>query len=64
MPLIQINMMEGPDNESTRALLQAVHDAVVAWGAPAEVVRVWCNTYPPTDYMSAGVLAADKYRAS
>jgi len=34
-----------------------VHDSI---GAPLETIRVWVQEFSPTEYMAAGVLAADR----
>jgi len=61
MPLIEIHLLEGRTDEQKRALLQAVTDAVQSSiGASVESIRVWINEFSRTEYMAAGVLAADK----
>ena len=61
MPLIEIHLLEGRTDEQKRALLQAVTDAVqTSVGASLESIRVWINEFSRTEYMAAGVLAADK----
>lgn len=61
MPLVEIRLLEGRTNEQKKALLSAVtaavHDSI---GAPLESIRVWIQEFAPTEYMAAGVLAADK----
>ncbi len=61
MPLIEIHLLTGRTDEQKKALLgavtAAVHDSI---GAPLETIRVWLEEFPPTAYMTAGVLAADK----
>jgi 4-oxalocrotonate tautomerase len=64
MPLIEIHLLEGRTNEQKKALLsavtQAVHESI---GAPRESIRVWVQEFAPTEYMVAGVLAADRHGA-
>lgn len=61
MPLIEIHLLEGRTDEQKRALLQAVTDAVqTSVGASLESIRVWISEFSRTEYMAAGVLAADK----
>lgn len=63
MPLIEIHLLEGRTDDQKRALLRAVTEAVqTSIGAPLETIRVWIEEFPPTAYMAAGVLAADKKR--
>jgi 4-oxalocrotonate tautomerase len=61
MPLIAIHLLEGRTDEQKKALLSAVtaavHDSI---GAPLETIRVWVQEFAPTEYMAAGVLAADR----
>jgi 4-oxalocrotonate tautomerase len=61
MPLIEIRLLEGRTDEQKKALLSAVtaavHDSI---GAPLESIRVWIQEFAPTEYMAAGVLAADR----
>ena len=61
MPLIEIHLLEGRTDEQKRALLQAVTAAVqTSVGASLESIRVWISEFSRTEYMAAGVLAADK----
>lgn len=61
MPLIEIHLLEGRTDEQKKALLTAVTNTVhETIGAPLEAIRVWIQEFPPTEYMAAGVLAADK----
>ena len=61
MPLIEIHLLEGRTDEQKRALLHAVTDAVqTSVGASLESIRVWIHEFSRTEYMAAGVLAADK----
>jgi 4-oxalocrotonate tautomerase len=61
MPLVEIRLLEGRTDEQKKTLLSAVtaavHDSI---GAPLESIRVWIQEFSPTEYMAAGVLAADK----
>jgi 4-oxalocrotonate tautomerase len=61
MPLVEIRLLEGRTDEQKQSLLSAVtaavHDSI---GAPLESIRVWIQEFSPTEYMAAGVLAADK----
>ncbi len=61
MPLVEIHLLEGRTNEQKKALLSAVTGAVhESIGAPLETIRVWVQEFSPTEYMAAGVLAAEK----
>jgi 4-oxalocrotonate tautomerase len=61
MPLIAIHMLEGRTDDQKKALLTSVTKAVQeSIGAPLESIRVWVQEFSPTEYMAAGVLAADK----
>ncbi len=61
MPLVEIHLLEGRTDAQKKALLGAVTRAVQeSVGAPLETIRVWIAEFPPTDYMIAGVLAADR----
>lgn len=61
MPLIEIHLLAGRTDAQKKALLAAVTEAVQrSIGAPLETIRVWIEEFPPTEYMSAGVLAADR----
>ncbi len=61
MPLVEIHLLEGRTNEQKKALLSAVTEAVhESIGAPLESIRVWVQEFSPTEYMAAGVLAAEK----
>jgi len=61
MPLIEIHLLMGRTDEQKKALLAAVTTAVhESIGAPLETIRVWLQEFPPTAYMAAGLLAADK----
>jgi len=63
MPLIQIHMLEGRDDVRKKALLEAVTAAVQqSIGAPLETIRVWIHEFSPSEYMAAGVLAAERPR--
>jgi 4-oxalocrotonate tautomerase len=63
MPLIEIHLLEGRTDEQKKALLasvtRAVHESV---GAPLESIRVWIQEFSSKEYMTAGVLAADRER--
>ena len=61
MPLIEVHLLEGRTDEQKRALLDAVTRAVhESIGASMESIRVWIQEFSRTEYMAAGVLAADK----
>jgi 4-oxalocrotonate tautomerase len=61
MPLIQINMAKGRNDDQKRALLTAVTEAVhSSIGAPVASIRVWIAEFEPTEYMAAGELLADR----
>lgn len=61
MPLIAIHLVAGRTDEQKKALLGAVTRAVQeSVGAPLETIRVWIEEFSATEYMIAGVLAADR----
>jgi 4-oxalocrotonate tautomerase len=61
MPLIEIHLLEGRTDEQKKGLLEAVTRAVQdSLGAPLETIRVWVQEMSPKEFMSAGVLAADR----
>ena len=61
MPLIEVHLLEGRSDAQKKALLSAITGAVhESIGAPLETIRVWIEEFPPTEYMAAGVLAADR----
>ncbi len=61
MPLVEIHLLEGRTDDQKKALLSAVTLAVhESIGAPIESIRVWVQEFAPTEYMAAGVLAADR----
>lgn len=65
MPLIQVNMAAGRTDEQKRALLAAITEAVQSSiGAPLASIRVWISEFPPTDYMAAGELLADRQKGA
>ncbi len=64
MPLVEIHLLEGRTEEQKKTLLTAVTQAVhTSIGAPLETIRVWIQEFSPREYMSAGVLYADKKKA-
>ncbi len=61
MPLVEIHLLEGRTSDQKKALLSAVTLAVhESIGSPIESIRVWVQEFAPTEYMAAGVLAADR----
>ncbi len=62
MPLIEIHLLEGRSKEQKKALLEAVTRAVQeSIQAPLETIRVWIQEIPLDEFMTAGVLASEKY---
>ncbi len=62
MPLVEIHLLEGRTKEQKKALLEAVTRAVQeSIQAPPETIRVWIQEIPPDEFMTAGVLASEKY---
>ncbi|MGB9906496.1 MAG: 2-hydroxymuconate tautomerase [Candidatus Saccharicenans sp.] len=63
MPLVEIHLLEGRTKEQKKALLEAVTKAVQeSLQAPLETIRVWIQEMPLDEFMTAGVLASDKYK--
>ncbi|MCR4409804.1 MAG: 2-hydroxymuconate tautomerase [Candidatus Saccharicenans sp.] len=63
MPLVEIHLLEGRTKEQKKALLEAVTRAVQeSIQAPLETIRVWIQEMPLDEFMTAGVLASEKYR--
>lgn len=61
MPLVEIHLLEGRSPEQKKSLLRAVTQAVhESLGAPLETIRVWIQEMPAAEFMSAGILAADR----
>lgn len=61
MPLIEVHLLEGRTDEQKKALLTSITKAVQeSIGTPMETIRVWIQELSPKEYMSGGVLAADK----
>lgn len=61
MPLVEVHLLEGRTDEQKKALLAAITRAVQeSIGASPESIRVWIQEFRRTEYMAAGVLAADK----
>ncbi|HNJ96658.1 MAG TPA: 2-hydroxymuconate tautomerase [Ilumatobacteraceae bacterium] len=61
MPLVNVNMASGRTDAQKKALLTAIHQAVMdTIGAPAESIRVWITEFEPTEFMAAGELLADR----
>jgi 4-oxalocrotonate tautomerase len=61
MPLVQISMLEGRDEQTRRDMLDAVSEAIHrTTGAPLDAIRVWITEFKPTDYIAGGVIAADR----
>lgn len=55
MPIIQVNMMQGRDDDQKERLIAALTEAVVeSIGAPRESVRVLINEMPKTHWGIAG----------
>lgn len=63
MPLIEIHLLAGRTKEQKKAMLEAVTRAVQeTLQVPLETIRVWVQEMPPDEFMTAGVLASDKYK--
>ncbi len=61
MPLIEIRLLEGRTAEEKKTLLASVTRAVQeSIGAPLPSIRIWIQEMPPTSYMVAGELVADR----
>lgn len=61
MPLIEVHLIEGRNDEQKRALLEAITQAVhSSIGAPLPTIRVWIQEMSPKNYMIAGELAAER----
>ena len=55
MPIIQVNLMEGRNDEQKEALIAALTEATVqSIGAPRESVRVLLNEVPKTHWGIGG----------
>jgi 4-oxalocrotonate tautomerase len=61
VPLIEIHMLEGRNDEQKKALLEAVTQAVhTSIGAPLPSIRVWLQEFSPKEYMVAGELYSER----
>jgi 4-oxalocrotonate tautomerase len=59
MPIVEITLIEGRDDEAKTRLCAKVTDAVIeAVGAPRESVRVILREIPPTHFAVGGVTRA------
>nr|WP_237448661.1 2-hydroxymuconate tautomerase [Nocardioides flavescens] len=62
VPLVDVTLTEGRSPEQVRALISAVHDAVVTTaGARPEHVRVIVREVPRTHYASGDVTVAELF---
>lgn len=61
MPILQIHMMAGRDDQKKRVLVEKVTTAVCdSLGVPPEQVRVILSEMAPNNYGVAGVLKLDQ----
>jgi 4-oxalocrotonate tautomerase len=60
MPLVEISIAEGRNEEQLRDLMGRVHTAVEEWGAPGQSVRVLVREINPKLWLSGGVTLAEK----
>ena len=61
MPLVEIHLLEGRNENQKRALLDAVTEAVRgALGVSLSSIRVWIQEFPSHNYMVAGELFSDR----
>lgn len=61
MPLIQVSMAEGRTDEQKQMMLAAITAAVhESIGAPVQSIRVWIHEFAPSEFMSGGVLMAER----
>jgi len=65
MPLIEIHMLEGRDEETKKKLLgavtRAVHESI---GSPLSSIRVWIQEFSSREFMVAGELYSDRKKRS
>ena len=55
MPLVEISMFEGRDNETKERMIREVTEAMVRTsGAPAEAVTIIIRDVPKSDWARAG----------
>lgn len=56
MPIVNISLLEGRDDEAKAKLIGAVTDAIVdSIGAPRTAIRVLLTEVPPAHWGTAGV---------
>jgi 4-oxalocrotonate tautomerase len=61
MPMVHVNMLEGRTPAQKKALLAGITQVVQdTLGSPLEAIRVWITEFPPTDYMSSGIVASER----
>ena len=61
MPIIEITLAEGRDEEDLRRLMQDVHDTVHrSIGAPEASIRVLVRQVPPGLWLTAGETLAER----
>ncbi len=60
MPIVQIHLLEGQEEEKKRALVRSVTDAICSTlDAPPEKVRIILSEMSDTDYAVGGTLVKD-----
>jgi 4-oxalocrotonate tautomerase len=63
MPLVQVSMLAGRSDDDKRKLLHAIHEAVRdSIGASESSIKVWISEFQATEYISDGVVRADRDR--
>ncbi|GAA4546347.1 tautomerase family protein [Pseudonocardia xishanensis] len=61
MPLIHVQLVDGPTAEQRREFLAAVTDAACTHlGVARQSVRVWLTPIAADDFMAGGVTAAER----
>ena len=60
MPLVEISIAKGRNEEQLRDLMERVHHAIEEWGAPGQSVRVLVREIDPKLWLSGGVTLAEK----
>ena len=63
MPLINIKMMAGRDDDKKRRLVKKMTDVICeTLDCPADAVRISIEDMPPENYAIGGVLILDKQK--
>ncbi len=64
MPLIEVRLLKGRNNEQKKKLLEGITRAVQeAIGAPLSTIRVWIVEFSAENYMVGGELFTERKKS-